>query len=97
MVPLGDCCNLLKNRSKFEPADACTLGARALYEVPHSHNLHETLGRISRYLLRWNSEILSCRTSTLYYDYIPLHRVWIVTAAELVQLDQPNHQSYHCS
>lgn len=67
MVPLGDCCNLLKNRSKFEPADACTLGARALYEVPHSHNLHETLGRISRYLLRWNSEILSCRTSTLYY------------------------------
>jgi len=48
--------------------------------------------------MEFGNIIMSHKYSVLPRDsgYIPLHRVWIVTAAELVQLDQPNHQSYHC-
>lgn len=37
MISLGDCRQLLENRSKFEAADACNLGARAPYGVPHTN------------------------------------------------------------
>lgn len=94
MVSLGDCRHLLENRSKFEAADACNLGARALYGVPHTNVLHEIL---SRHLLQWNSVLLSCCTSTPYYPGILATSCMDLSAGEIGTAESaPHTTSYHC-